>query len=151
MLVLHIGTHKTGTSSSQRFFAKNAFELAQLGVRYLETGRDGGLNHHLLGWAARDDIDYALWERVRGEISENSARIHLISSESFWFSDPAKVRSQIPQDQPITIVAYVRRQDKYLQSLYKQAVVGGRKMDFDTWLPKFKFRGDYLEVLNKWA
>jgi hypothetical protein len=51
----------------------------------------------------------------------------------------------------VRIVMYLRRQDKYLPSLYKQAVTSGRKQDFKSWCEQFQFRGDYLSVVRQWA
>ncbi|HEX4159590.1 MAG TPA: hypothetical protein VHY79_14060 [Rhizomicrobium sp.] len=84
-------------------------------------------------------------------MAESTCRIDLISSEGFWFCDPGEVKEQLQGVNDVRIVAYLRRQDQYLQSLYKQAVAGGRNIDFTTWLGKMRHRGNYLAVVERWV
>ncbi|HTT98940.1 MAG TPA: hypothetical protein VMF58_12885 [Rhizomicrobium sp.] len=153
MLVLHIGTHKTGTSALQAFLAANAEALQQHGVRYIEAGRPKRLAHHMLAWSIRGrrNTNISIWDGVRGEIARTPDTTHVLSSEGFWFEDPVRVKELLGYDGPVKIVAYLRRQDQFLQSLYKQTVADGRKKDFDTWLADVPHRGDYATVMNAWA
>jgi len=153
LLILHIGTHKTGTSALQAFLKSNADGLQAQGVRYVEAGRPGRLAHHMLAWAIRGrrNTDLSIWDGVRAELRDNPASINVLSTEGFWFEDPARIKEVLDYDGEVKIVAYLRRQDQFLQSLYKQAVSSGRKTDFDAWLAEVPHRGDYLSVLDKWA
>jgi hypothetical protein len=151
MLVVHIGTHKTGTSALQKTLARNADRLLKRGVRYLSMGREGAAAHHELARALKKRGDKTVWQKVRKELSESEARINLISSEGFWFSEPANMKEQLEGVGDIRIIAYLRRQDRYLQSLYKQAVAGGRKISFAVWLKEMGRRGNYLPVIERWA
>lgn len=153
MLVLHIGTHKTGTSSLQAFLAANSEQLLARGVRYIEAGRPSRLAHHMLAWSVRGrrNTDISIWDGVRAEIKDNPDTTNVLSTEGFWFEDPARIRELLDYDGPIKVVAYLRRQDQFLQSLYKQTVADGRKKDFDTWLSDVPHRGDYAAVVNAWA
>ena len=153
MLVLHIGTHKTGTSALQSLLTRAAGRLARRGVRYLESGRENRIAHHPLAWALRGrrQTSMEVWERVRAELAESPARVNLVSTEGFWFEDPAEVKRQLGPCGEVKIVAYLRRQDAYMQSLYKQTVASGRKVDFATWMEEMGRRGDYLSVVDRWA
>ena len=153
MLVLHIGTHKTGTSSLQAFLKSNFDLLQQRGVRYVEAGRPERLAHHMLAWSIRGrrNVKLSIWDDVRTEIAAHPDATNVLSTEGFWFEEPAGVKKALAYDGPIKIVAYLRRQDQFLQSLHKQSVSSGRKVDFDTWLADVPHRGDYLTVLDKWA
>ena len=153
MLVIHIGTHKTGTSALQAFFGNRADELDTRGVHYLRSGRAAGKAHHELSWAIRErhGAEISAWDAVRTELGANAAATQVISSEAFWFTDPAGVKAQLGEAKDLRIVMYLRRQDKYLQSLYKQTVAGGRRISFKQWREKFHFRGDYLSVVRQWA
>ena len=91
------------------------------------------------------------WDDLRAEMAADSAPIDLISSEAFWFTDAHAVREQLKDIGDIRVVLYLRRQDKYLQSLYKQGVTGGQRADFPTWLKNHLYRGDYLSVVRQWA
>lgn len=53
---LHIGTHRTGSTSIQRFLANGEEALADRGVIYPKTGRpdtewSNRYGHHLLHWS----------------------------------------------------------------------------------------------------
>ncbi len=153
MLVLHIGTHKTGTSALQTFLSRNPEALEQAGARYVQSARSAGKAHHELPWAIRGKhgAEMSAWQDLRAELDANSTFENIVSSEGFWFVDPAAVRAGLEGVRDIKIVMYLRRQDKYLQSLYKQAVAGGRKTGFADWLERSRARGDYLAVVDRWA
>ncbi|MBV9692997.1 MAG: hypothetical protein JO261_04790 [Alphaproteobacteria bacterium] len=153
MLILHIGTHKTGTSALQAFLASQSQRLCGLSIRYVQAGREGRKAHHPLGWGIRGRRGYKpdVWEPLRRELKSDTTPVKLISSEGLWFTDPAAVREQLGDTPVDRVVLYLRRQDKYLQSLYKQTVAGGREMAFDEWREEFHFRGNYLSVVSKWA
>jgi hypothetical protein len=153
LLVLHIGTHKTGTSALQTFLYRHPELLAAKNVHYLRAGQGAGRAHHALAWAVRGykGAQMSVWDEVRAELAESKAEINVISSEAMWFAAPDAIQAQLEGVGETRIVAYLRRQDKYLQSLYKQAVASGRKADFRSWLESHRDRGDYLSVLSAWA
>ena len=151
MLIIHIGTHKTGTSALQRTLSRNSERLLKAGVRYLRAGREGVTAHHDLAHALRKRLDKSVWQEVRKELAESQSSINLISSEAFWFCDPERLKEELPDAKDVRVVVYLRRQDRYLQSLYKQTVAGGRKIGFAAWLEERRHRGNYLPVLERWA
>jgi hypothetical protein len=153
MLVLHIGTHKTGTSALQNFTTRRIEALRERGVRYLRSGVGKGNAQHNLSWALRGrrGVTMQVWDDLRAELAADPAPIDLISTEALWFTDPQLVREQLKDVKDVRVVMYLRRQDKYIQSLYKQAVAGGRRTDFPTWLSNHTYRGDYISVVRQWA
>ena len=153
MLVLHIGTHKTGTSALQTYLSRHPEALEHAGARYVQSARSAGKAHHELPWAIRGKhgAEMSAWQDLRAELDANSRVENIVSSEGFWFSDPAAVKAELQGVRDVRIVMYLRRQDKYLQSLYKQAVTGGRKTAFSDWLDRSRARGDYLAVVERWA
>lgn len=153
VLVLHIGTHKTGTSTLQSVLTRAAPRLAERGVSYVAAGRENRIAHHPLAWGLRGRYSTGMevWEGARAEINASTAPIQVLSTEGFWYEDPAEVKRQLAFAGEVRIVAYLRRQDAFLQSLYKQAVSSGRKTNFQDWLSEFGYRGDYLTVIDRWA
>lgn len=153
MLFLHIGTHKTGTSALQTFMTRRSDVLLEKGAHYIQAGLGEGIAHHALSFAirGRPGSDMAVWDAVRAEIAASECPIQVLSTEAFWFTEPAKVKEALGGAGDVRLVVYLRRQDKYLQSLYKQAVTSGRKADFATWRAQYGFRGDYFSVLRQWA
>jgi hypothetical protein len=153
LLILHIGTHKTGTSALQTYLGNRAKHLDARGIHYLRSGRAAGKAHHELSWAirGRKGSPMSSWDDTRAELANHRDATNVISSEAFWFTDPKAVKEQLGDAGETRVVIYLRRQDKYLQSLYKQTVVGGRRMSFSEWREKYHFRGDYLSVVRAWA
>lgn len=153
MLFLHIGTHKTGTTALQTFLTRRAPGLDERGVHYVRAGLGEGQAHHALSWALRGQYlgDASVWDEVRDEIAANRDKPTVVSSEAFWFTEPQAVGAELKDAGPLKIVVYLRRQDRYLQSLYKQAVTGGKPQTFEDWYARYHYRGDYLSVMRKWA
>lgn len=155
-LILHIGTHKTGTTALQTFLAENTACLTARGIHYavprcetvansiayaLETGRNG---------LVREFFAHHFQEALR-----KGAHTIIVSGENFYGMTPlmmqlgrgqgctevlsrekslvAGLRASIPREVTTEVVAYFRRPDYYLESLYNQNI----KYDFD-------FDGDCL-------
>lgn len=153
MLIIHVGTQKTGSTALQRHLFRNSAELLQQGIRYIEAGREHRhrTSHNELARTIQGKAGSATWDRLRDELARSNSRINLISAEGFWFCDPAAVKRQLPDAKDVQIVVYLRRQDQYLQSLYVQAVCGGRTQSFATWRETVPDRGKYLDAIDKWA
>lgn len=157
MLVVHAGTPKTGTKALQSFLVRNTKTLAEQGVRYLESGRHSerhkrlNLSHSALVKLLQIESGREPWKDLRTEVGRSTCHTNVMSAEGFWFSDPARLYAELPKSQPVRLVVYLRRQDQYLQSLWKQAVVGGRRHSFDEWRRRKPANGDYLSTVEKWA
>lgn len=92
-LILHIGTHKTGTTSIQKFCARHRAPLRAQGLWYPDydlIGKEGHYAHHHLANALaglptsrglREDA-FAFLSRARSQARQGETV--LISAESFW-------------------------------------------------------------------
>jgi hypothetical protein len=144
-LILHLGTHKTGTTAVQRFLATNRSALAQQGVHYAAYGAnpDANLVANAVATghpdAARDFFSQQLETARRAD-----AQTVLVSAENFYgmavvaaalegrspdgavSQEPLLVRrlqSVLPPEVSSTqIVGYFRRPDRFAESLYNQRV-----------------------------
>jgi len=96
-------------------------------------------------------VPLSVWDAVRAEIDTSNSPVNVLSSEGFSFANAEAVKKELGARDDLRIVVYLRRQDKYLQSLYKQAVAGGREVDFESWLDAHRARGDYLSLVHQWA
>jgi hypothetical protein len=154
---VHAGTPKTGTKALQTFLTRQSKKLAKQGILYLESGRHSerrkrlAISHSALAKSLSIRTGREAWKSLRAELERSTCHTNVISAESFWFSDPAELRAELPKSQPVRLVVYLRRQDHYLQSLWKQAVAGGRKHSFKEWRRKRPTRGDYVSTVEKWA
>lgn len=151
MLLLHIGTHKTGTTALQRFLVDNQGALAELNHRYAAAGRPvGRYAQHNLARRADEEGHDAPWGQLTEEMRQRPGMVHLVSSEAFWNVDPGVAASHSRDLGEVKVVAYVRRQDNFLESLYKHNVKLGASLSFEEFFQKRKKIGDYLTVLEKW-
>jgi hypothetical protein len=117
-LYLHIGTHKTGTTSLQNFCQLNRDWLSDKGVYYPVSP---GTGHEKAAAELKEGNDSTLLRFVK-EIQSSGKTAGLLSSEDF-FDQAGMIGASLGEiaDQVI-IVAYLRRQDFFIQSLYGEVV-----------------------------
>ena len=165
-IVLHIGSTKTGTSSLQQYLTQNAKNLARQGVVYPVAGRNAGgqiAQHNLCYEKQKVRVangafkpEVGTWSEALAEIDQGPAASGVISSEAFMNCRPHQVRSfrEVLAGRDVRVVAYVRRQDLWLQSAWNQQARFGRCSldfwDFYTGVSK-RGRGDYHGMLLPWA
>jgi hypothetical protein len=127
--VLHIGRHKTGTSSLQKFLDMNRAALRERGFDYADEGRGRKIAHHELA-----DV---FARRVRAKFKELSAEektkvsavvdavratpVVLLSSEAFQNAEPQIVAQYFLRGRT-KVVCYLREQAEYVISAYQQKV-----------------------------
>ena len=128
--ILHIGRHKTGTSSLQRFLSDHSEKLSEAGYLYPKSGRQGIAHHKLAETYARKNVRTRPeeFEQIRSEIianisAEKRAHHHtlIISSEAFQNASVSTVAADFPAEST-QVVAYVREQYEYMVSAYQQKV-----------------------------
>jgi phosphatidylglycerophosphate synthase len=146
-LILHIGVQKTGSSLIQRSMRSARKRVRSAGVGYVDRRAFLGMPDRR-AWAAygretfsKESFRGQLAEAVRvemGKTTGSGVRI-LISNESisgrlqpdyqspFWGQAEASVRELIDVLSPRTtsLILYVRRQDRLLESLYLQRIHTG--------------------------
>lgn len=168
---IHIGTHKTGTTSIQRLLARNSAALVERGYLYPESGRldEDHPGHHNIAWQITGDRRFD--ERL-GTIDDltrevRSRREHVImSSEDFesavgygsGLSDlVARMQSLGFR---VTVVLYLRRQWEYLPRIYCTLLQFGFDRPFERILEptlergefgwrEWTFKFDYYDVLHE--
>ncbi len=153
-IYLHIGTEKTGTTSIQLFLSKNREELSNNKIMYSKVLGDPNNIRLSIALQNIDKIDDSrIHSKIitkesivnfRDELSNDlSEEIHrekpdilIISSEylSSRMDNPDELErlkaflNQFSED--ITVIVYLRRQDKFFESLYSTAIKKGHIMDF---------------------
>lgn len=146
---LHIGVFKTGSSALQVFFAKNQDTLAKHGVEYpglseLNPARRGLVTSGNAPFIARSLMDeekpFYLPDHedehltaFRQHLQQTKTPNVLFSSEFFSYVPPAGFEKlkEIAESEGFTlkVLAYVREQASYLESLYIQRVKRGSVQD----------------------
>lgn len=164
-VVLHIGTHKTGTSSLQHFWSINAHKLLAKGVLYPVTGRqdlDGGPSprHAMLSWrlARRPDLQQAL----AAEIEAAEASTIILSSETFSsyaslprLLDNLEALARILEGCRVSVAVFLRHQPDFMASFHNMKVRIGNVSEPMRGFLENELRGntaqyDYLQLLAPW-
>lgn len=159
-IVLHIGMERTGTSAVQRFLARNRAALRLMGVRYPRP-RSGPPEKHqdlvraIAAEAAGTGADAA--ELIAAYTEGVRAPITVLSAEGLSAPNPAFARALAPLADrfDVRVVVYLRRQDEWALSAYRQAVLDPRvaeKRPVSEWLedPGTRARLDYSSMLTGW-
>ncbi|MGI6590124.1 MAG: hypothetical protein ACOX1O_00705 [Eggerthellaceae bacterium] len=149
-LILHIGTHKTGTTALQSFFGENRQLLAQRGIaypilktKYHEVTHERNAHwlmnqaKHELGILELTDTDHRAIDEGRKLLAEAaaSADVVVLSDEQLWAEGAAHKmfwRRLVPlldefSFDRIQAVVYFRRQDEFVSSMWKQWVKAAPK------------------------
>lgn len=126
-VVLHIGPHKTGTTSIQRFLHANARALKKRGIVY-PAAWDGGYNHHVLAHGLRMPSLYADTVcRIAKELeaaSRNRMATLVLSSEMLVEEGaPIDRLAEVFGGCELHVLAYIRRPDHQWASAYAQLVI----------------------------
>lgn len=179
-LILHIGTHKTATTTIQRSFSKNREALHSRGIWYPNYDIIGQGGHYAhLGIVnafsgqhnsfTRDDAKQFFAEVAR---RARNYDVTIISAEPFYrhIDSPSgniprrrqeywmrreryveQVRSLFP-DLNVSVAVVFRRQADYASSLYQEHVkTGNYRGDFETFRSEFWFHFAYLRQAQTWA
>ncbi len=153
-IYLHIGTEKTGTTSIQSFLAGNRDELLKHKIMYSKVLGDPNNIRLSIALQDTDKIDDSrihskvtteenildfrkdLGNKLKEEIQKENPEILIISSEHL--SSRMNRQAEIDRlklflnefSDDITVIVYLRRQDKFFESLYSTAIKKGHVMDF---------------------
>jgi len=154
IVYLHVGLHKTGTTSLQKFLSDNQRLLSKRGVFRLSTGlppnSDRSWGHHDLAWSLREGDPHGLWRAARREADAH--KTVLVTSEEFSFIRNAGRYSPVLdafQGWQIRVICYLRRQDQFLESLYNYHVKAlGETAPIMSFANKIYARLDYKKYLD---
>lgn len=155
-LILHIGMMKTGTTALQSFLHANRAWLGERGIAYPSIRLTD--SHRYWGRrVVRYPIDApkfrdapAYFERhVARPARAAGAETLVVSYEGLWSlaCKPETVErgasiAQVVAGHDVSVVAYVRRQDLWFESLYNQGIkVGDENRSFDAFLEHYDREG----------
>jgi hypothetical protein len=168
--LVHIGPHKTGTTSLQRAFHTGRDAVSHHGVHY--TGRH---EQPLLaalavagGRGMKGDREPRPedWTELLDEVRDAGDQRVVISSEFLCYADEAAARrvvSEVPGG-PVHLVVTLRPVAKIAPSQWQQYVQNGLKISYVKWLdgmfrrppydwptPSFWRRHSHGELVRRWA
>jgi len=169
--LIHIGTHKTATTSLQTMVARNGEHFRSQDLFYPVSGRVGD-GHHNLAWQLNADGRYrpeaGTLTDLAAELRTHRPRAVLISSEDFEYlqgkPDALATLSATLADLGylVGVILMLRRPCDYLESLYFELGKHGLDESFATFLARasanggarfgdWDFRLDYEELVGSFA
>ena len=158
---LHIGLHKTGSTSLQAFLHRNRNTLRDYGYLYPQTGASSRFDcHHnlawlLTNWSNKADPSLGTWKELHQEIDNTSLNKIIISSEEFEFVGMVHkgikcLKSEL-ESYEVKIIIYIRRQDKRLESHYINCIKAGfYSGDILSFCEKKRNTYDYYKLIEPW-
>ena len=158
-LYLHVGFHKTGTSSIQAFLHNQRRQLLSLNVLYPITGLAGNAHGDLanslkINYDLRKKQD--LFANFNKELDEFQGDRIIISSECFMESiNPETIYDHFRKENlEIKIIMYVRPQPAWAESLFNEIVKDSSRRYSGSILNMREIRrGDlnYYGLIDRWA
>ncbi len=151
-VILHAGTHKTGTKTLQAFFQENRLAFARAGMYVPAAGRaplgEAAMTpgHHALAWELLDGRRDAL-DAVLDDVAGSNAPTVILSSEDFSHLHAHPERALPLRDAfnargyAITVVLYLRAQGPYAESLYAELTKAGAPPHFGAFVEDALARG----------
>lgn len=147
-LILHIGTHKTGSSLIQAALIKHSSQLKKENIIVLP---DFEFAHELMKVKTYDDKYVQLGKQyLRGILPKKikTKNYTFVMSFEGFSGNPlegysnsmiiAQILHEIFTDFSTTIVVYLRRQDQFIESLYTQQIHNGGSQSFKEFLSVIK-------------
>lgn len=161
---IHLGSHKTGSTSLQQVLSVHATDLVKHGFHYPLTGRLERISgHHNVAWGL---FDHARYRAARGTPDELIAEIGktggnvIVSSEDFlraYWRNFAKFKTFILDIQiiptQVLIIVYLRNQLDFIRSNYFERLKGGMHLAFADYVDQQleddndEYSHDYLKLL----
>jgi hypothetical protein len=159
-VILHIGRHKSGTSSLQNFLVRNRLLLEQHDYLYPQVGISSVAHHEIanafsqknvLNHGAAAILESELIEAFRAELVTTTATSIIVSSEKFTACNP-KLMKELFAGYEVEVVIYLRDQLSYLASAYAQIVHADTITEsIEDYYETFLSRNiDYWKFIKRW-
>jgi hypothetical protein len=158
-LFVHIGLHKTGSSTIQGFLRDNERALVDRGYEFSSVGRGHGLGNIDIANSVSERRS-ALGDRrgsadtLAAEVRARPERTHVISAEAFETlndEDVARLAAAFAGI-PVTVVCYIRNTPAHIQSRYAQlAKSASLDTDFDAFFARLRDSLSVLPKLERWG
>jgi hypothetical protein len=168
--LLHIGPHKTGTTSLQSAFHVRRGEAEAQGVHYAGPNRQPMQAAHAITGKPSPYADgrtppRSRWRDLVREVQGAGAKRVVISSEGFADADDDGIRTVVSDLGPgrLHVVVTLRPLASILPSQWQQYVQGGMTLAYDEWLeamfnqpqgkvsPSFWVRHRHDALVKRWA
>lgn len=170
---LHVGLHKTGTTSIQLALTKSRQELRQSGVLYPLAGVPewARFGHHLLAWSMVTRPEYMpyfngnrasftaeqreqLWADLHDEIGSANGVRTILSSEEFDSLDAGEIAALGARLAPydVTPIIFIRNYVDLIESSFRTSVVHSNYVkDASAFASNQRTRLDFVGMIRDWS
>jgi hypothetical protein len=153
IIYIHIGTQKTGSTTIQKTLSKYSNELLEEGLVYLGKCRKIASGYNI---AKSTNLNSEIVDELTKYLDKSFKKIkyqdksrYIISNEKFSGNkftgyNNAKILAETLKavtnnlEVDAKIIVFIRRQDKYLESTYKERIFKGESYTFDDFLNRYK-------------
>lgn len=146
-LVVHIGDHKTGSTSIQYAFARGLVAIDGTPVAYPTDLNHSYLRKHLAAWGEdRAETAERVFRRLARRIRHSGASAALISAEALEGTDPGVLGDVLERfftraADDIRVIAYVRPHGpRFLSNFAEQVKIGFFSGDLEAYLTHIRAR-----------
>ena len=148
-VILHIGPHKTGTSSIQKMLFDNRKSLEKKNILYPNFANKEGWGHHIIHKELKQgNLD----DKFFLNLSSKNHNTHtlLLSSENFvrCSSDELETLSCLLDCSDIKVIMFLRIPSRRLISLWKETIKHRSNIPISTFLLQHISRPKLSEVIN---
>ncbi len=154
MIVLHIGTGKTGSTAIQKLISTNRKVFEERGWLYPINIGNLGYCHARLGIALTKNNSDTLQE-LSDEVRACPLKNILLSYELFYNQPEVKIETLITtlralNKGEIRIIIYLRRQDEILESSTLQSLKDGHSEKLNLSKNMYNLEFNYNAIIQKW-
>ncbi len=153
--IIHIGTHKTGTTAIEKFLSLNRITFEKYGVYIPKAGLPSKYDgHHNLAWELHGETPlfkskFGTFHDLKKELSAIKHRTIVISSDYFGCfygnADKLKKLKDFADDLGMKTYIYVcfREETEYIPMIYEEMLKAGLTMDFNTFVDRVIETGEF--------
>lgn len=161
-LIIHIGTHKTATSTLQHLMSTNRDKMAEQGLHYARTDRLPMPKNHKHAFFGRvmksgPEAFRVLKDRMLRELEASGCHTIVVSEEGLAgpkLAHRVSAMKIFAEDFDIRAICMLRRQDSFAESFWnyrcKSGVETRQIADYVQW-DHIRAYMDYPTILNHWA
>ena len=162
ILLIHIGTPKTGSTALQKFFCDNREILIERGWRYPklkerfrnyktndpDVKKNGNFLFRQDGQVLEQGEQWNdIWKVIKEELIHGNV---ILSSEEMFDLETDKILQRVKGEYSnVKVIVYLRRQDDYIEANWKQAIKVGVCTDsIHTWNRKLYSQEQFIKAIH---
>lgn len=150
-LIIHIGTHKTGTTSIQDSLLNNVNHLLNQNILFLPLNRYRfilqALNHNDANLNVFEEFKNSRFSTLLISAERLSGPIAKYTGEFTELINLKKIARQLGFK--IKVICYIRRQDTFLESTYMQKVKWGNQAKFSQFLQNHQHYQNLYDFVSR--